>query len=463
MKSLRACAMIACLLGTAGAAVAQYEQGSTGQVGGPTLLALPEIYKPNAYGPATAGQRPGVYGVEQTSVGARQATTSEIYDAWTALPTSYAPTGYPGQPTGPVGNAAPGGAMTSEDWMAAQQGSNDPSLPGGGCDACGPCAPCEPPCCRPRWYGGVFGLYMGRDRGNKFWTSAQSNNNFNQVLNTQDADTGFRGGGEITFGRWFGCDCGWGVQATYWTLDPFRGYASLNQAQTGFFFNTPIDLQGVNIGGVPATNYFDGAQEHVIERRDEVHNVELNIWKPLFSSPNQRFQMGCLAGVRYFRFNEDLLFASAAGGASFTSNGGADAAYLDTNVISNLVGFQIGTRSNFWITPQWGIYWQPMVGVFGNHMQLQMELYRGDGGFGFDHNSTANDVSFLGQFDLGVQRRIGRNCSLYAGYRVLAISGIALADNQIPPFLVDTPVILDIDSNADLVLHGGVFGLMWNY
>ena len=187
------------------------------------------------------------------------------------------------------------------------------------------------------------------------------------------------------------------------------------------------------------------------------------MWKPLFYGPNQRFEMGCLAGVRYFRFNEDLLFGSAAGGSTFTTNGGADAAYLDTNVISNLVGFQIGARSNWWITPLWSIYWQPMVGIFGNHMQQQMRLYRGDGVVGFDLNSTGNDVSFLGQLDLGVQRRIGRYCSLYAGYRVLGISGIALADNQIPPFLIDAPVIRDIDSNGDLILHGGVFGLMWNY
>jgi hypothetical protein len=104
-----------------------------------------------------------------------------------------------------------------------------------------------------------------------------------------------------------------------------------------------------------------------------------------------------------------------------------------------------------------------MVGIFGNHLQQQMQLYRGDGALGFDLNSTANDVSFLGQLDVGVQRRFGRYCSLYAGYRVLGISGIALADAQIPPFLIDSPVILDIDTNGSLILHGGVFGLMWNY
>ena len=64
---------------------------------------------------------------------------------------------------------------------------------------------------------------------------------------------------------------------------------------------------------------------------------------------------------------------------------------------------------------------------------------------------------------VGVQRRFGRYCSLYAGYRVLGISGIALADAQIPPFLIDSPVILDIDTNGSLIVHGGVFGLMWNY
>jgi hypothetical protein len=43
------------------------------------------------------------------------------------------------------------------------------------------------------------------------------------------------------------------------------------------------------------------------------------------------------------------------------------------------------------------------------------------------------------------------------------VSGVALSDGQIPPFLIDAPAILDIDSNGSLIVHGGVFGVLCNY
>jgi len=58
---------------------------------------------------------------------------------------------------------------------------------------------------------------------------------------------------------------------------------------------------------------------------------------------------------------------------------------------------------------------------------------------------------------------IFKNCRLTCGYRVVVLTGMGLADNQVPAFLLDTPEIRDIASNANLVLHGGYAGLEFNF
>ena len=64
---------------------------------------------------------------------------------------------------------------------------------------------------------------------------------------------------------------------------------------------------------------------------------------------------------------------------------------------------------------------------------------------------------------MGVEWFFAHRWSARFGYRVLAISGIGLADNQIPPYVVDIPAIADIDTNADLIVHGGFATLTFNF
>ena len=47
---------------------------------------------------------------------------------------------------------------------------------------------------------------MGRNRANPFWTTYQTNNNVNQLMNTQNAEANWAGGGQVTVG--YGCSCG---------------------------------------------------------------------------------------------------------------------------------------------------------------------------------------------------------------------------------------------------------------
>src|SRR5258707_10530842 len=53
------------------------------------------------------------------------------------------------------------------------------------CDECDACNTCNS-CCGGRWFGAAGGLIMTRNRANPYWTTYQTNNNPNQLMNTQN-------------------------------------------------------------------------------------------------------------------------------------------------------------------------------------------------------------------------------------------------------------------------------------
>lgn len=354
----------------------------------------------------------------------------------------------------------------------------------GGCgDGC--CNTCPPPCapCCP-WFGGVAGLFMGRDRANKFWTSADGNHPENQVMNTNDPGVPFQGGYEVRLGRYFGgpgygiggaalggfggvgsCNGGYAVEGVYWALAPLNGYSSVNASAPNDGLVTPIILDAPpvpTIGPYNASDYFDGALKHELWRRDYLYNIELNFWRlPLFT-PTQRFQVNWMAGVRYLRFTDDLVFGAVSGSQTIPQIYGTEG-YLDTKMTNNLVGFQIGGRGNYFLTRTVSIYAQPVVGLFGNHATSRMHLYNAAGDQGFNYSGKLNDVAILGQIDLGTQWFLTPRWSIFAAYRVIGLAGVGLADNQIPTYLNDTPAIQDVHSNGSLIVSGGVFGTWFAY
>lgn len=448
-----------------------------------SLLGMPEAPLPPAYQPASpvftgaqpsllTGAQPSHPGLASLAPGRTYARTAFQEPSYGSGPTSF---GYQGE-------ANHGGPAASSE---AEQLWAEPPVPnaqdgfglgcascGTGCDACtspfsqalvnnffdGPTGPCGP---RP-WFGALGGVVMTRDHANRFWTSFDVNNPANQILNTREASADWRAGGEVSVGRRFGCNAQWGVVGTFWAIDRMEGFASVRDLNNNI--NTPIDLGFVNIGANPATDFFDNAREHRIWRTNELYNLEINFLRyGLTPDCTWRMQAALLGGVRWLRFDERLIFGSVAGGSEFGSNGGADEAYLSVREENDLVGFQLGTALSYYLLPRLRLYATPVVGIFGNDIRQRVHLYRGDGVEGFDLASHKTDFSLLGQIDAGLSWQFAEHWRAYGAYRVIGVSGIALADGQIPPFLIDTPAIQDIDSNGNLILHGAVFGVQFSY
>jgi len=342
---------------------------------------------------------------------------------------------------------------------------------------CGPtygdaCATgCEPECeprCGPPWYALASYLMMGRNEANRLWTSHNASFEPDQIGNTQFG-LAWRSGGEIRFGRRFCCAL-WAIEATYWTLDSMTGQASFTVP--GGLVSTPLRVSEIEFGaGNNGVLYFDNAAEHRLWRRDEFHNVEINLLRRARSDNlDGTWNVEWSVGARVFRFEDDLRFGSRQNGWAWGSAGGVHEAYLSDDIKNNLVGFQFGfdARSNSWRRVQ--LFLTPQFGIYNNHIENTFRLYRGDGRVAnptpaslatgsYPVQSSKNVLSFLAEVDLGLDWQITPRWSARVGYRVLAATGIGFAEQQIPFYVVDIPEIRNIDYNGDLIVHGAFAGL----
>lgn len=356
----------------------------------------------------------------------------------------------------------------------SQESITDQIWSNGGC-ADGSCSSCDTgcnPCGCLSWYVGVTGLIMTRDMPNRIWTSFETGNNPNQLTNTQDVAADWEGGAEIVLGYCLPCYCGWSIEGRYWQLDDFNGYASTTHASG---VSTPLDTSGIEFGGTNGDTFFDGADEHRLWRNNEFYNIEFNMVK---NSPHCRgcldcgWHVGGLVGFRYMRFDEDLRFGTLAAGGSWATP--TDQAYLEDNIRNELYGFQVGANVRRQFANNLAFTFTPKVGIFGNHIDNRFHAYRGDGLAAnptaasgvtgtYPVNGSSDTLSFMLEADLGLAWQITNRWEATFGYRVVALTGMGLADNQIAPFVVDIPELADIDTNGQLVLHGGYVGMTYRF
>jgi len=350
----------------------------------------------------------------------------------------------------------------------------------GTCGSCGECCEtsCLPRCCP--WYGSVTAFYMTRNQPDGFWSSANFTHEEDQIFKTDHLDLEWKMGGEIRFGRRFccnvgcGCECvqrTWALEAAYWTLEPFDGYRSITAPGSDNLV-TPINLSYVPIDGTNLGYYFDNSPEHRVWRHNEMHSVEINLLSSrvdYFTGPS--WNVDWLVGLRYSRFNERLVFGGVSNGNAWGDDP-PEQAYIDEWVDNNLFGVQFGVDASYcWQNRRLSVHFRPRVGLYNNSINQNFAVYDGDGvsatqsiyNLQYPVKSSRNTVSFMTQLDMGLGWEIFKNCRLTCGYRVVVLTGMGLADNQVPAFLLDTPEIRDIASNANLVLHGGYAGLEFNF
>lgn len=328
-------------------------------------------------------------------------------------------------------------------------------------DYCG-CAPV-----RNNWYVTAAALILGREDGRRVWTTYEDGTNANQLMHTQDADTDFTAGADIRIGHFFACNR-WAVELGYWSVGNFEGNSSQTHPS---YVSSPLLFNDVEFSPTDAVlSYYDNAEEHRIYRSNELHNVELNIVQGCAcNSSCCRWSHRMLAGARFFKFHEDLTFATLDAGGTWGGSGGADEVYLNDSISNYLVGAQIGCVLQRQLGCRTQLIIAPKFGVYNNHIENRFDLRRGDGvgampsaasgvSGSYPVETETDVIAFLSEINLGLQYQLSCRCSIFGGYRVVTLNNVGLSDDQIPQYIVDIPEIADIDTDGSLILHGAYAG-----
>lgn len=321
------------------------------------------------------------------------------------------------------------------------------------------------------WFAGLRGLIFNRDRQDHFHFSVDDTDESIPLLDVRDASMDYSGGFEVNFGRYFGCGSH-AVEAVYWGLFPDSQESLLLGGPLGGNLNGVLNWDQLDYNGAAANTVVDAAVAHRLRRDFEMHNVELNVLG--FVGPGipcsdcgspWRFEWA--TGFRYFRFSEELQFAADTVDAFFT--GDAAEIYYDVDLANHLIGWQLGGRGQYAITDRLSTFGDVKFGIFGNHIRHFSRIGGAAGDAvvnngpnvnrAFREDNHKNDVSFLGELELGLRYRIYSQWRLVGGYRAMAITGVALPSDQIPSDLRAVNELPFIASDGSVVLHGAFAGL----
>ena len=318
------------------------------------------------------------------------------------------------------------------------------------------------------------------------------------------------------------CGPRWGLEGVYWTLfDDDATATYVDQVPTRTYTMMPMYGLEYNdgTGYMPVNSYWDHAPPSQpaddftvttarVRSSFEVQNLELNLLRLNLCGGGygtgpcgggcgaggcgvdgcdvgcdsgacggygacapraSRYSCTAVCGFRWLQFDEDFMF----GVDYYETATPANAGYLNywSTVENNLIGFQLGCNGMYRIGCKWGLHVNTLAGIYGNDIDVHQYMVSPTGqvrfigtGENFDVHANKTDVSMLGELRLGASYQATCRCRLYGGWRVIGVSGIALATDQTPnAFLSNGQMSNYVNSNGSLILHGLQTGVEFNY
>lgn len=269
-------------------------------------------------------------------------------------------------------------------------------------------------------------------------------------------------GAEVTFAR--RTAAGNGLEFRYWGLFPDQR----ERTQFGPALDTRLigfeDYQiGPGFGNL--WEYYNDADLHSFSRENEFHNFEINTLRNVGAYTTRGGRTGnfeLLGGFRWLYFNEDYTFSAITGGVV------PSRVDYDLNARNNLLGFQLGGRNEVYLSDRISLLTGTQFGLFNNNIRSSQRISNEFGGFAtpapgvpdvgeYDYLSRKNDLAAIGEVDLGLAYQFAQRARITAGYRIIGISGVALAPSQIPRNFRNPNELQAINSRDSLIL-GGAYG-----
>ena len=289
-----------------------------------------------------------------------------------------------------------------------------------------------------------------------------------QTLSSNDADPDGTSGIDVTLAR--RSSTGWGAEARYWGL-----YASPATAVLGGTPTTAINgLSQINDRGVALSDTFNTSDFHALTRDYSFNNVELNLLRNgyTFAPLGRGLAVEWLNGFRYMQFNESLEYAGV------SSTNPIIRSALNSSVENSLFGFQTGGRGEWHVFDRVSFAFGGKLGLFNNHARANIVATNQNAdltfarpvissgpnaGAEFEFGDTKNDLSLMGELNLGLVYQWTMRTRLNIGYRVLGVSDIADAEKNIPADFTNTTVLGSADTDGDLVFRGGYVGIQFAF
>ena len=415
---------------------------------------------------------------------------------------AYPPTGHYPQAGHPYPQGTPGSYVATGDCNCdSMQGWNTYMAPYGhhaaGAAPCvdGGLAGCEVPRSR-QWFFGAYALYMSRDNPGYQRLAVDQAMPSDTVLSTRDIEPDYEWGAEIRFGSTFGriidpCNpCAqrpYAWEVVYWGLT--------DNENSAMFSGMPAAMGTINYAGLEYDvygdmsvvetvnyyfNYYDADNpmpnadlDSTVRVRNsfKAQNLELNFLRlPLYGGcePCSPISVSTIFGVRYLKFDEDfqhsLMFEDDSAMPMVEGS-----LFHDIEVDNQLVGFQLGANMNWAIACKWDLFCDSMMGIYNNRIETYQRVYGGGGDVYFNGGMPAavrakkDDIAFMGELRTGIGYQVTGNFRLTAAYRVMAVTGVALAVEQIPDNWSNEAHVAWVDSNDSLILHGLQLGGEFKY
>jgi len=245
------------------------------------------------------------------------------------------------------------------------------------------------------------------------------------VLTTEDLEPEFAAGGEFTIGRRI-FDC-YRLEATYLGKHDWDDTVVVDDFMSLESF-------------VPGN---DGIDVATLSQRTTFESAELNLryWGDMPPGP---FDVSFLVGARYIRLAEQFTFL----------NDGAAPNFAQANTTNDMIGVQIGLEGAWLITTRWWFDFDLKGGIYNNNASQNTVV-------GIDPGTAERDcTAFVGDLSLVANWAITPNWNFRAGYQALFINGVALAQDQfIPPLVQGGQGALN--DQGEICFHGPIIGLTW--
>jgi hypothetical protein len=315
-------------------------------------------------------------------------------------------------------------------------------------------------CCNncPGFYGLAEAMFLSRDNSackQPVVINTELDPGEDTILTSRDLDFDYKPGVHAMLGYRFN-EC-WAVEADYWG---------------GFNWHASAEASGDNNLAIPGalglvSNDFFDADHMRLDYVSRLNSVDINFVHPFCCCCGCN-RGGCgnsdgccgywvhevdlIAGFRYLGLQESFNIES-----TDLQEGTGNYNIRTTN---DLYGAQIGARLRSSSDKRLGWEMTFLGGIFDNHASQRQYVTDFPDPFYLREpcGAHADQVAFVGQWNLSLLYRLNCVWSLRAGYSVFLIEGVALAPNQLD-FTFTPTSGTDLDSRGSMVVHGANVGL----